>query len=84
MLDPSLDIYNSCFALFDTCYFVTRDPEKMNRNIGWYFCSCFAVFPLVLQEFDNNISEYDEGAFVANRVSAYHFRHLALPEFKQN
>ena len=28
--------------------------KKTNRNIGLYFCSSSAVFPLVLKEFDNN------------------------------
>ena len=49
MLGPALDIYNSIFVYKYTWDFVTRDPEKTSRNIG--FCGIF----LVLQEFDNKL-----------------------------
>ena len=44
-----------CISIFET---VTRDPERMSRNIGQYCCLCFAVFPLALHELDNSLEYF--------------------------
>ena len=80
MLGSTLDIYNSILVYWYTGDFVILDPEKTNINIGLCFCSSFAVFPLVLQEYDNNTFSKDCALIILQICISKRTRHCSGSE----